>query len=219
ATWAQDPQRTLSFDGVDDKVTVGNLGPRPTQGTIEFWLNSSDVQDYRNPFATNDGNIGIRFEQSSSGDSFVVVMGDDTGNYSVHTYRPQSNPLSPGIWYHVALVWDSSQNKVWGYLNGKAMFSGEAQTLWSTTFNDVKFGSGLSISPNRWFKGNMKDIRIWNVARSQNQIIAGMNEISSNESGLAGRWMLNEGFGTTVYDLTNNRKDGTVMGATWQPLY
>ncbi|MCD1260766.1 hypothetical protein B5M42_018350, partial [Paenibacillus athensensis] len=204
----------LYFDGLDDKVTVGNWGTRSTQGTVEFWMNSSDVRNYRNPFSTNTGNAGIRFEQFSDG-SLVAILGDDIGNMTVHTYRNSSNPLLSGNWYHIALVWDSSQNKVWGYVNGEAMFSGESQTLWNTTFNDVKFGSGFNASPNRWFKGNMKDVRIWNVARSQNQIIAGMNGINSNEPGLAGRWMLNEGFGTTVYDQTTNSKNGTIVGATW----
>jgi fibronectin type 3 domain-containing protein len=179
----------LVFDGVDDLITIGDIGARPEKGTIEFWMNSSAVESYRNPFGTNISNVGIRFEMASNyntwHDALYVVMGDNDNNFSVFPYTTASNPLSENVWYHVAIVWDSSQNKAWGYLNGELVFD-ETQTFWNSDFSYVKLGNGVSTTTpsDRWFEGKLRDIRIWNVARSEEQIQGSMNGVNSNETGL-----------------------------------
>ena len=65
---------TLAFDGVRDVVNIGDIGARPPQGALSFWMNSASVDNNRNVLTTGPlassgpaGNGAIRFEQSSSG--------------------------------------------------------------------------------------------------------------------------------------------------------
>ena len=61
----------------------------------------------------------------------------------------------------------------------------------------------------------LDEVRIWNTARTQQQIQDNMNkELSGDEPGLVGYWKFNEGQGTTVYDNAGNNH-GTIHGATW----
>ncbi len=164
------------FDGSDDYVDIGNLGARPTSGTISFWINAIVFENYRNPFTTGIvdsgtgyGNRAIRFEENSDG-TFLAFLGSDTADggsgFTGHSF---GSGLSASTWYHVVLVWDSSGNNVKGYLDGIQKFN-ESNTTWPTTFNNVNIGRGWSTT--RYFKGLLDEVRISEVARSADWIKA-----------------------------------------------
>src|SRR5262249_38758389 len=63
------------------------------------------------------------------------------------------------------------------------------------------------------WSGKIDEVRVWNVARSQAEIQAGMNTaLTGGEAGLAGSWRFGEGAGATVADQTANHTDGTLGG-------
>lgn len=81
-------------------------------------------------------------------------------------------------------------------------------------FNSV---SGVS----DFFKGAISEVRLWKVARTENQIKKTrsqrilFSESESNNSNLIGYWRLEEGQGDRVYDLTENNDSGLINGAKW----
>jgi len=157
----------LQFDG-NDYVSVGNLGSLYPQGTIEFWMNPTVVENYRNPFTTNyaGGNAGIRFEENSAG-NFALAMGDDYGQ-SEYTHTYLTSGLSSNTWYHVVLTWDKTSNKVTGYLNGVKKFD-DTQPIWPTTIPNVAIGGILW--PDRSWKGSIDEVAIYNRALSSSEIL------------------------------------------------
>ena len=152
-----------SFDG-DDYIACGDLGSLPSQGTIIFWMNASEVVDYRNPFTTNfaGGNSAIRFEEHSSGLFAVAINWASAADDHEYT-----SSLSPNRWYHIALAWDSGGNNVRGYLDGAKVFD-ESQTRWPITMPDVQIGRGFDA--NRHWNGKIDEVRIYNRALSQPEI-------------------------------------------------
>ena len=61
------------------------------------------------------------------------------------------------------------------------------------------------------FHGQIDEVRLWRVARSQTQIEADMNkEVDPNTQSLGGYWKFNEGQGTTIHDATVNHNDGVL---------
>jgi len=164
--------KAQNYDGVDDYVSVGNLGSFYSNGTIEFWMNPAVVENYRNPFTTKylGNESGIRFEEASNG-SFVTVIGNDAGNlYTVHHYI--ASGLSTNTWYHVVLVWNTGSNIATGYLNGVQKFN-EAHTYWATTLPAVAIGNGCNNT--RYWKGLIDEVRIYNTAESAAWIKASYN--------------------------------------------
>ena len=168
---------SIAFDGVDDYVNAGNLGSFYSQGTISYWMNSSAVEDYRNPLSTHylGYNVGIRFEQYSSPSpygGFNVLVGNDTGTYVLYDYSPGAI-LTANIWYNVVLVWNTSTNNVVGYLNGTQKFNYTTHTYWATTLPSISIGSGFNAS--RYFKGNIATTQIYNRALSAAEIQQNFN--------------------------------------------
>ncbi len=179
----------VAFNGTT-RVSIGNLGSFPTTGTIEFWMNPSVVENWRNPFTTNynGGNTGIRFEEHSNfggyTNSFYVVIGDGAG-YTVGQYTateaPYNKPLVPGTWYHVGLIWDKGANNIKGFLDGTMVFD-LANTYWPATLPNVAVGTGYSTDPERQWKGRVDEVRIWNTA-TPGFTIAATPEVAFNPKG------------------------------------
>src|SRR5439155_15541923 len=71
------------------------------------------------------------------------------------------------------------------------------------------------------FNGTMDEVRIWNVARSAAQIQAAMGSALPNpasQTGLLGRWAMDEGAGTTIADSSGHNINGTLVnfsGSFW----
>jgi flagellin-like protein len=170
----------LSFDGIDDYDNVGDLGARPIKGTISYWMKSDAVVSSRNTMSTGGaGNIGFRFEQATGG-GFVVAIGNDGGSFTGHPY---STSLQASIWYHVVLTWDSSQSKVWGYLNGVQKFA-DSQSLWATNLAQVKLGVGFG---SRWFDGILDEVAIWNRDLSAGEVLDLYNNYGYTTTNYLGR--------------------------------
>jgi len=175
-TFSNSNRGAIVFDGTDDYVAAGNLGSFYTQGTISYWMYSTAVENYRNPFSTKylGGNVGIRFEQYTTVSpygGFNVVIGNDAGTYGFYDYSPTS-VLSANIWYNVVLAWNTSTNKVFGYLNGVSKFD-TTHTYWATTLPSISIGSGFD--SGRYFKGNIASTLIYNRALTATEVLQNYN--------------------------------------------
>jgi formylglycine-generating enzyme required for sulfatase activity len=156
---------SIVFDGVNDYVNAGNLGTFYPQGTISFWMNSSVVENYRNPFTTNylGSNNGIRFEQSTG--ALGVVVGNAPGSYAGFFYA-SSNFIS-NTWYHIVLVWNTTSNNVTGYQNNTQKFN-SSHNIWPSTLPAITIGNGFDNS--RYFSGKVASLSIYNRALSAAEI-------------------------------------------------
>ena len=84
------------------------------------------------------------------------------------------------------------------YLNGvEQSLSGSALNV-SANNNPIRIGSDYG---SRYFDGRIDEVRIWNIAREQADIIADMDStLFGNENGLVAYYHFNEGEGDTLYD-------------------
>ncbi len=118
-------------------------------------------------------------------------------------------PGSKNIWIHFALVYDGTNVKLYANGNPKTDQLRSLDTI-SNTFYIGKWG-------NNYFDGKIDELRVWNVARTQEQIQAKMNvELSGSESGLLAYYRMNEGSGTTITDNSTHSYNGSFVGSlTW----
>jgi RHS repeat-associated protein len=168
-----------SFDGTSSYIDVGNMGTLPIQGTIEFWMNASDLSSYPNALTTNynGDNDAIRFEEDSTGD-FGVAIG--SGSFTFTGYSLLSHSLQPNTWYHVALSWNTATSDAIGFINGTQVFNSSTSTLWPASIADLAFGTGYNTS--RIWKGLLDEVRISSTARSSDWIATEYNNQSSPSS-------------------------------------
>ncbi|RMD96295.1 MAG: LamG domain-containing protein, partial [Bacteroidetes bacterium] len=203
-------KNALDFPGTADEVRIGNLG-NVQDWTIEFWFKTVGNINYQNLFHTQalQGNNGVRLELSSNypaGHLYYFINGGG------HTVVPLSGTLTSGVWHHLAIVGDKTNNSTKAYLDG-VLVTNDVHTNWPASFSDFTIARGFSASAERDFNGSIDEFRIWNVARTQAEILAAMNmPLSGSETNLAHYYPMNEGSGTLVADQAGN-KDGQLLNA------
>lgn len=140
--------------------------------------------------------------------------------------------LLPGEWYHVALTWDLANTTIAFYVNGQLQSISNVHGKSDlTTISlgdkapDDEFGNGgdfnfyfgcsygESHDISRQFDGEICEARIWNVARTQEQIWENMNDIPdpTEEPALCAYWKFDEGTGMEVEDRTGHGNNAKVV--------
>ena len=213
----------IDFDGSGDYVNIADtsdLESSDSNFTVSAWVNTDvNTRTVASKWGTTTGDQNWKIELNSS-TRFVFTIRTSTAEYTA----TDTITRNLGQWYHVAGVFDSTNNKIILYVNGEAIT--ETSTVGSMSWgaSNVRI-SGLADSSSIW-DGRISEFAIWNEARAKNQIILLMsrslidvsnNLITSeaNLDNLAGYWPLNEGTGTTATDYSVNSNNGTITGAGW----
>lgn len=152
--------------------------------------------------------------------------GDGAG-FGKFPEKDNSKILLEKEWYHVACSYDQKTRQVRIYVNGKLQSA--ADDVGSSTPAPInlamralydanpevnkamkeayQFFIGRSYDDNRQLNGDIAEVRVWNVARSEEEIWTSMYDVDPKTPGLIGYWKFNEGEGDTVPDLTGNGND------------
>ncbi len=206
----------INFDGVDDKIIITNapaLNPT-TAITVEAWINATTWENNisggsilaKDVDAPNRGYV-LRCGNNGS----IEFMISDNGSWKSAS---SASVMLTGRWYHIAGVLDGSN--VLLYINGELIARTPATSLSPSPVNLI-IGDNPTWS-GRSFNGAIDEIRIWNIARSQNDIITNIStSFTGSESGLATYYKMDEGLGnSTINDATLNGNNGTLTNFVLQ---
>ena len=188
-------QNALSFDGIDDKVDLGNptaLQITGTNITIEAWIYPTSWR--ANVFEggivvkeMNTSNNGYMFRAGNSG-RLNFAFGANGLPWSELTTT--ANTLSLNVWQHVAATYNGGKVRL--YVNGNKVDSASYTGSIGNSVNNCVIGGWYSTGRN--FPGKIDEVRIWNVARTGAQIAASMNgEFCSAPTGLVAYYRFNQG--------------------------
>jgi hypothetical protein len=181
ATWAAGKVGgALSFDGVSDYIDV------PDDPSLRFTQNSSfTLCAWVNPISsTSGGAIVGKWQTDHRSNLFTYNMDWWLESQGIGFQTCQSgvayvNVATPagvapvGVWSHIACVYDNRNMKI--YVNGELEASGyfPYETGTNTADKDMGIGAGLIDSGvERYFKGTLDDIRIYNRALTAEEIKA-----------------------------------------------
>jgi acid phosphatase type 7 len=227
----------LSFDGANDYVTFGAAPPiGATTFTIETWFKRTGAGASASTGSggvtaiplvakgrgeadgtTQDMNyfLGIR----ASDNVLVADFEEGAGGATPGLNHPVAGltPVPANTWTHAAVTYDGATWRL--YLNGNL----EAQLSVgrpprSDSIQHASLASALNSTGAAagFFAGALDEARIWNYARTAQQIADSKNLEIVSAPGLIGRWGLNESSGTAAGDSSGNQVNGTLVnGPGW----
>jgi len=122
-----------------------------------------------------------------------------------------SAKISANEWHHVAVTYDA--DNVCIYLDGKA--TDKDLSRGPLARNDTALNIGRNSQTKRdLYRGAIDEVRIWNVARTADEIRASMNlALAGDEPGLVAYWDFEEGQAQTVKDRSGKGNDGRLGDA------
>jgi hypothetical protein len=204
---------------IDDYVNSGTDASLNITGpvTVEVWLYfTSPLAQYKR-FVVRQWETSYNLGVGVYTNSVLFGMAPN-GNLNNTLQTGPVGVLTTGAWNHVAGTWDGDTLRI--FVNGEPI----AKKAW---VNNAIAGSGFPtilgvdqlFGSARYFKGVMDEVRIWNVARTQQEIRDNMyRELESPELqlNLMAYYRLNEGVGQTSEDHSQNNNTAT-LGATSDP--
>ncbi len=146
------------------------------------------------------------------------------------TYLSTTNTFLTNTWYHVAGVYDGTTMRI--YVNGQLEGTSTAESGNIYYLNSwLALGMYKDDNEANSFPGTIDEVRVWNVARTQAEIQANMNNAIVPQAGLVAYYKLNHGVAggtntgiTTAIDSSGNILNGTLnnfalTGATSNWVY
>ncbi|MDZ7957596.1 MAG: peptidoglycan-binding protein [Aulosira sp. DedQUE10] len=219
----------LKFDDKNNYVDCGNDENLNVNEviTIEAWFKHkfgnclivSRVDSQKNGYSLSWYNGKIRVVLQHPGSSEKPVE-----NTVVYT---KDNAPQDQVWHHVAFTWDKKSQEISIYIDGRIqdcvvegqcktiIFAGQAKSIGLFTGPLPQLTESLRIGYKEekeiYYSVAIADVRLWKVARTQDDIKANMSRrlLADKEEYLAGYWRLDND--KDVRNLVNN-KPGKIIG-------
>ena len=200
---------SLTFDGVDDQVSVPNSASlnEGSAATVAFWVKGTFPgacdECYVFDKINTAPNIGFAIQQNSTTSAIEIRIDTDTGTNQVRANLPN---VMDDTWHHVVYTLDNGSTRAYldGLLEESATYSHGSG--FGTTAN-------ISIPSAGQVNGIFDDIHFYNRAISLAEVKAiyakGTSCHEPDTTGLIGHWTLNETSGNTIVDSTANNIDGS----------
>lgn len=170
---------SLSFDGIDDVVTVADNADLDIQDelTISFWFRLDGESDdnawprvvSKGQTTTSDGAYGV-FVKDSRDATDIGLRFVDTAN-ATHDVRSTSLSYDDNQWHHVVATYSSVTGKGYLYVDGdqEASISLPIGTQIRTNDADLTIGAGLG-DAQRHFSGGVDEVLIYDRALTVDEV-------------------------------------------------
>ena len=202
---------SINFDGVNDYVRISDNSELDLTDnyTLEAWI-------FPETFDWLSGIISKYHTNAANGYILRLTHQSPYTGLGFDELVTNTGLLSSNQWYHIAAVNDGGDRKL--YVNGiQVSLSGSPLNV-SSNNNPIRIGSDYA---SRFFDGRIDEVRIWNIQRTENDVLECMDStLSGAENGLVAYFTFNEGNGDTLFDQTGNEHHGILYGdPTWAEGY
>jgi len=197
----------ISFDGVDDYITLysgSSLYFRDHDFTAEAWIKVNAFSEDTSIFGTDETgvNMGLHLIIRNKKPYMGFYANDLSGN----------TVLEEKKWYHLAWSYQKSTGTQSIFVNGILDNHETGHDAFQGT-DTVNIGRCFN---GRYFNGEITEVRVWNFARTEEEIKNTMNHrLKGDETGLVGYWRFDDYAGLVAKDLSSGANDGIIHGASW----
>ncbi|MEL6635091.1 MAG: LamG-like jellyroll fold domain-containing protein [Bacteroidota bacterium] len=202
----------LSFDGQEEYLNLPhNANYDVGDGfTIEAWILAEEWRDaiWQGSIVNKDNQSpdrGYAFRCGQNGSLSFVMAVDNVWQEAF------TGPImNTNQWHHVAVTVD--QGTITLYIDGQEV-ANHSYSGTPTAASDMPVNIGASPGfGGREFDGVIDEVRIWNVARTRQQIADNATvDLTGTEPGFVAYFPMNEGSGATAGDITSTANDAGLV--------
>jgi len=217
----------LEFDGENDYILLSEvIDIGSTSSTVSMWVKVPVVGEGNLIAAERVGILlGIGRYSPKPNANWEI---NSAGQIRIHWNEaeidfPGSSDLRDGKWHHIAFVRNIDNDSLKGYVDGVVEID-ENDAGTNLEFDEAFYVGWdhrqKDVNPNNdhRFHGLIDELQIWDIARTQAQIIADYKTGITNpfnNSNLKLYLRMNNGVGTTVFDHSSNMVHSPITSATW----
>ncbi|MFA5405028.1 MAG: LamG domain-containing protein, partial [Ignavibacteria bacterium] len=235
ATWKASgcfagPKNCLDFDGTDDYISLPASFGSAFNSLQHFsfcgWvyqtnLNTDTWGTYFSVYNTNPPYGRVSFHQlqnsSSSGPDDILISISQNATTEYGEAYTTSNVLELNKWIHFAFIYDGTStgnsNRLKFYVNGREVsltFPYNIPSSFTSSFD--RYYLARHNNPDYFKGGNFDEFSFWNVSLTQSQVREiMMKSLVGNETGLFAYYRFDQKNGTTLFDITANGHNGTLI--------
>ncbi len=197
--------QALNF-GAYSYITIGDILPDNQSYTKEAWIR---VYNYH---SAHGSNILSAFDFPFWLENGVLSAANNYGATAAATVT-DTGGIALNVWVHVAVTYDAASSTMKLYKNGNLIATNTAAPTYHASalqIGAVEFGDFFD-------GGDIDEVRLWNVARTQSQIQANMNCNVAQSSTLAAYYRFDQGVVgadntniVSVYDYSGNAHCGVM---------
>lgn len=201
----------LSFNGTTDTGTLPNpFTSTPLAYTIEWWLNPATTVNYNQCIGTGWGTF--MFHTDATGQ---VYVGTDVNNRLTPSNGLGANTLTKGTWQHFAFSFNGGTGGTGKLYKNGTLIASKSGMVNPTAFTGIGLGTATTGADSH-INGMIDDIKIWSVARSDNDIASDMyNNPLANTNALEGYWNFNDSKAGVASDSSGKNLSGTLIGCQY----
>ncbi len=200
---------SIYFDGNNDYVEVPTgLNLTKKSFSLEIWARRGSLgkQIMFSQGIDATQNMAIGFDENNK---FFFSIGNET--VRTNTAITDTNSFQH---YTISYNFDNDQCEL--FVNGVVSNTGNT-SIYSNYEGGGKTMIGmLSNSNNFFFKGNLRDLRLWSKTRNSAAILSSINRsLKGTESGIMANWRFDEATGLQAKDYIRSRH-ATIVNAVWE---
>ena len=214
-----DNNNAMEFlNGDNNYLDFGDILATYTSFTIELWIFLDSTG--QKPILSLGFKDNPEAEVTNTVFNLSIPSGDDlTVSYEYgdgDSVSEQDVDFSMGTstWTHICATRNNADDKIRMYKNGVLVHTSNATedpTGGTSSSLALLIGRNQNYDSPSFFNGKMAHVRIWEVARSDDDIAFSYNRyVDNTATGLVAYWKLDEGFGDTVFDSSANSNNGAV---------
>ena len=197
--------------------------------TLECWVNIDAGSSDNNGAQSFVGTEGVFLIREQQGKFQAVTGGGSASGWTQATETVISANAVTGEWKHVAATYAADKSFIL-YIDGVKAAEGVSKLEGALPLNGISgyndgtnpnvFMIGNAYGRNRFLKGSLAFVRVWNRTLSETEIAANMFKQVPTGSGLLANWKFTEGDGNSIGDASGKGRvlapygDGATV--TWK---
>lgn len=209
---------SIDFDGVDDYLAVNGASEvlLPTTGSISVWAITDTTAAsgvYFKSLVNTDNSIALSYNANLN-----LVTANYKGSSTSVTATSDQAIEGDGKWHNIVCTWNTSTNFLGLYIDGELKGTNGVTELPEFLGEMSSASIGNNAAGGSYFKGDMDEVSIWNVALPGRDVTKIYNDGYPSGiggmTGLIGWWRMGDPDGpseySTIADVSTNSNDATM---------